>query len=486
MESTYCGGNRVQGILRMLLIRLPIITLALFTGAVACAAPVTGWTLVDATTGGSTTKSLTGASTNSPVVGTGAESSATQVALYAPISGPADTAPDISLVNGQTVTLTGSATLEGSASSMEQFRFGLFYEGSAPVNAKGWLGYIANNSACGSGGALRAKRASYFDFDNLLFAATSASGSSTTLQSSMDGGSFSAGTYDFSMSITRTGNALEIDASLTRGIAFAQVWQNVLVTDPDILTYDFNRVGFLSGNSSSADRITFSNLDVTTSVANTNTLTLQVLAAGPNAGAMRLVNRSDEAVDFEYYEISSESGALDVGGWRSLEDQSQAPPPDGWHEAGGVDERLLSEANITGSTVVAVDGVLNLGRGFAGGLHDLQFAVGLTGGELVFGDVEYVFPGDFNADGVVDAADLAVWKGDYGPGGGADADFDGDSDGADLLAWQRNLSPTAAIGGLSAVPESPSLMLLSAAGLVLASCRRAVLKTTAAVRNRGV
>jgi hypothetical protein len=193
---------------------------------------------------------------------------------------------------------------------------------------------------------------------------------------------------------------------------------------------------------------------------------------------MRMVNRSGEAVDFEYYEITSESGALDVSGWRSLEDQSQVAPPAGWHEAGGIDERLLSEANITGSTVVAPDGVLNLGRGFAGGLQDLQFAVGLTGEELVFGDVEYVLPGDFNADGLVDAADLAVWKGDYGPGGGADADFDGDSDGADLLAWQRNLSPPAAIGGLSPVPESTSLMLLSTAGLAIASCRRAVLKTT--------
>ncbi|MBA3481805.1 MAG: hypothetical protein H0T51_08325, partial [Pirellulales bacterium] len=172
----------------MILIRFIVALSSIAASGMACAAPVTGWTLVDASTGGSTTKSLTGANTDAPVVGTGADASATQVALYAPIFGPADTAPDVSLVNGQTVTLTGSATLTGVANSLEQFRFGLFYEGSAPVNAKGWLGYIANNSAGGSGGALRAKRASYFDFDNLLFAATSASGSSSNLQSSIDGG----------------------------------------------------------------------------------------------------------------------------------------------------------------------------------------------------------------------------------------------------------------------------------------------------------
>jgi hypothetical protein len=470
----------------LLIVRFQVFVLAIVAVSTACAAPVTGWTLVDASTGGATTKSLTDANTDSPVIGTGVDGSASQVALYAPISGPADTAPDVSLVNGQTVTLTGAAMLVGVANSLEQFRFGLFYEGSAPVNAKGWLGYIANNSAGGSGGALRAKRASYSDFDNLLFAATSASGSSSTLLSSIDGGTFASGTYDFSMSITRLGNALQIDASLTRGGVFAQAWSDVLVTDPDVLTYNFNRVGFLSGNSSSADQVLFSNIDVATSVVNMNTLTLQVLRMGPDAGAMRLVNRSGEAVDFEYYEITSDAGSLDASGWQSLDDQSQVAPPAGWHEAGGVDEHLLSEANITGSTSVDPDGVLNLGRGFdAGALEDLQLSVGLTGDRLVSGIVEYINPGDFNADGIVNATDLAVWKGEHGPGGGADADFDGDSDGADFLAWQRNLSSPAALSALNTVPEASSLMMIATAGIAIASCRRFAFQTFGADHRIG-
>jgi len=456
----------------LLTVRFLIVALALLGTAAASAAPVTGWTLVDASSGGSTTKSLTGANTDAPVIGTGVDGSATQVALYAPISGPADTSPDINLINGQTVTLTGSATLVGVASSMEQIRFGLFYEGSTPVNAKGWLGYIANNSAGGSGGALRAKRASYADFDNLLFAATSASGSSINLQSSIDGGTFASGTYDFAMSITRTGNALEIDASLTRGATFTQTWENVLVTDPDVLTYHFNRVGFLSGNSSSADQILFSDVDVSTSMVNTNTLTLQVLATGPEAGSMRLVNRSDEPVDFEYYEISSAAGALDAVGWNSLDDQSPMPAPAGWHEAGGVDSHLLSEANVTSSTTLAPDEMLYLGRGFAaGGLQDLQLSVGRTADRLVPGVVEYIAAGDFNGDGVVNGVDLAEWRGDFGSIGAADADFDGDSDGADFLAWQRNLAAPAALKTVNAVPEASYFSLIVAAGATAASCR---------------
>jgi hypothetical protein len=439
----------------------------------ASAAPVTGWTIVDSTTGGATTKSLTGAATDSPVVGTGADGSASQIALYAPISGSADTAADISLVNGQTVTLTGSATLVGSASSMEQFRFGLFYEGSPPVDAKGWLGYIANNSANAGGGALRAKRASYFDFHNLLFAATSAAGSSFNLQTSVDGGSFSAGTYDFSMAITRTGSSLVIDAALTRGTAFAQIWDNVLVTDPDYLTFNFNRVGFLSGNSSSADQITFSGVDVTTTI--TPSLTLEILASGPEAGAMRIVNDSGMVLDVDYYEITSPSGSLDAIGWNSLDDQSPTPAPAGWHEAGGSDEHLLSEANILGSTILPVDGVVRLGHGFeADGVEDLQFSVGLTDDRLIAGSVVYITPGDFNADGSVDVADLAEWKSGFGAGGAAnaDADFDGDSDGSDFLAWQRSLGASTGVATAMSVPESAAIILAGPWGAMLAALSR--------------
>jgi hypothetical protein len=61
----------------------------------------------------------------------------------------------------------------------------------------------------------------------------------------------------------------------------------------------------------------------------------------------------------------------------------------------------------------------------------------------------YPLPGDFNDDGVVDAADLPVWRSHFGQTTGAndtegDADGDHDVDGADFLIWQRSLGQTLA------------------------------------------
>jgi len=73
----------------------------------------------------------------------------------------------------------------------------------------------------------------------------------------------------------------------------------------------------------------------------------------------------------------------------------------------------------------------------------------------------FALPGDFNLDGIVDAADLAQWQGDFGQNGDSDADNDNDSDGADFLAWQRHFgSGSTAMGWAAEVPE-PSTVLLS-------------------------
>ena len=95
---------------------------AIAVGAGARGAPVTGW-LVDPDINQSTITA--GAATDSPVVGNGTADNADQVAIYASIAGPLDAAPDVSLAVGEQVTLSGSVTLVGINSSMNQFRFGL-------------------------------------------------------------------------------------------------------------------------------------------------------------------------------------------------------------------------------------------------------------------------------------------------------------------------------------------------------------------------
>jgi hypothetical protein len=66
---------------------------------------------------------------------------------------------------------------------------------------------------------------------------------------------------------------------------------------------------------------------------------------------------------------------------------------------------------------------------------------------------------DFDQDGDVDSADLAVWQNAYGNNPIGDTDRDGDSDGLDFLTWQRQFTGSSALDNILAVPE-PSVSLL--------------------------
>lgn len=74
-------------------------------------------------------------------------------------------------------------------------------------------------------------------------------------------------------------------------------------------------------------------------------------------------------------------------------------------------------------------------------------------------------PGDFNADGATDAADLARWSAGFGMTTSAtlaqgDADRDRDVDGADFLVWQRHVGAGApAVAANAAIPEPATLSL---------------------------
>jgi hypothetical protein len=78
-------------------------------------------------------------------------------------------------------------------------------------------------------------------------------------------------------------------------------------------------------------------------------------------------------------------------------------------------------------------------------------------------------PGDFDENLIVNGADLAQWRGDFGINGDSDADDDGDSDGADFLIWQQNLG---AGGAVAAVPEPGTIALSGAAIMLLLAGRR--------------
>jgi len=85
---------------------------------------------------------------------------------------------------------------------------------------------------------------------------------------------------------------------------------------------------------------------------------------------------------------------------------------------------------------------------------------------------------DFNLDGVVDAADFAIWRANSGAGGTAtfeqgDANGDGVVDSADYVVWRHTLGPATSLnvfaesGGLgtSTVPEPTAIGLAFTAAL---------------------
>jgi hypothetical protein len=86
-----------------------------------------------------------------------------------------------------------------------------------------------------------------------------------------------------------------------------------------------------------------------------------------------------------------------------------------------------------------------------------------------------VSAGDFNQDGIVNAADRTQWEFDYGDTSGSDADRDGDSDGADFLVWQRQLGTSMEafiVGQTSAVPEASTIVLAMLSAMPRLAIRR--------------
>jgi hypothetical protein len=147
----------------------------------------------------------------------------------------------------------------------------------------------------------------------------------------------------------------------------------------------------------------------------------------------------------------------------------------GWFDSSGAllqtnddidDTTLLSRIEGT----VPADGKLTFA---VSGFGDDDF----VGAHSEFGEYELritaptapVLAADFDDNGSVNAADLAIWRGAFGVPGNTsgNADGDTDTDGADFLVWQRERG-SGPLQPAAAVPEPHGLAL---AALALMCCR---------------
>ncbi|QDT68983.1 Alpha-amylase precursor [Planctomycetes bacterium MalM25] len=146
-----------------------------------------------------------------------------------------------------------------------------------------------------------------------------------------------------------------------------------------------------------------------------------------------------------------------------------------------VDEMLLRRADLNEDGTTDADDLDTLfaGLGTDDWLLDIDGdgLVELDDAALLVTDLARTSPGDFNLDGVVDAADYTIWRDSGGSGLVGDADFDGDADADDLALWSSaygSVREELSIGPQSsvAVPEPTALGLLSLAALVVCRARR--------------
>jgi hypothetical protein len=166
----------------------------------------------------------------------------------------------------------------------------------------------------------------------------------------------------------------------------------------------------------------------------------------------------------------------------------------------------LSDASLLGSSLVVADEaalngtlIVELASGFvpsigaefrlltaAGGVSDdfedvqLPALPSHIGWKLTYNPTEVllqvVVPGDYNGDGVVNAADYVVWRktlGDTGNNLAADGNVNGEIDAGDEIVWREHFGQTASSGASAdaGVPEPNSLAVLMI-GMVALSYRK--------------
>jgi hypothetical protein len=226
------------------------------------------------------------------------------------------------------------------------------------------------------------------------------------------------------------------------------------------------------------------NVDVRVTNAPNELLFLEINTTN---GQVAIKNQTGDPVHLDYYKITSAGGggsALNATAWNSLQEQNLPGFPagngsgNGWEQFGGSDSGVIGESYLTGNSAAANSASIGLGAAFnVGGAHNLAFTYGAVN--------QSPSPvGDYNGNGVVDAADYTNWRKTLGQsvtaGTGADGNNDGSINSGDYDVWRANFGHagggftgpgtvvqgfvryvTSGAGAGAAVPEASSVLLVS-------------------------
>ncbi len=232
-----------------------------------------------------------------------------------------------------------------------------------------------------------------------------------------------------------------------------------------------NAVGFFGDVRSVT---TFGDLD-NLRIENPNATTISI-EIDPVTGQGKLVNHQVLDLEFDQYEVTSEFGGLNPG-WSGID--GPTTPGEGWDPAGGSDEFHLSELYLPpGGLVLPAMGEIPLGQVYvpSSGTDGFAMSLSLSSGAFLTGPVEFVgsagVAGDYNQDGVVNAADYTVWRDHLGQTFQLFNEVDGVTPGLvtpeDYAAWKARFGNTSAnnggLGGQSRVPEPATLVMVCLGG----------------------
>jgi hypothetical protein len=208
------------------------------------------------------------------------------------------------------------------------------------------------------------------------------------------------------------------------------------------------------------------------------------LEVNTTTGRVQITNETTSPIPLDFYEITSNADSLNIAGWNSLENPAGNPAGfpagngtgNGWEEMGNLDNGILAESYLQDISTLAAGGLIDLGNAFTVGAgQDLVFRYRTSGGAFVDAAVQYVtsaaVAGDYNNNGIVDAADYVIWRKRLGPGslpneGGISP---GVVDTADYNFWRSRFGATSGSGsalGESAVPEPGTLLLCLGSAIV--------------------